>query len=161
MWPPGSLAPCCITRWSSRPRWRRRTPTTMKNNVGATLCGCPLLGGHAGPPLRDFQFGEGGAGRLQCFIEVRRRVGGGEEGGLELGRGQVYPLAQHGAEELREGLGIGLLGRGVIGHRAGREEQRHHRAYPIERRRDPRLAGGAAQPVAQLTAAAFLLAVCP
>src|SRR2546422_299751 len=29
MWPPCSFAPCCTMRWSSRPRWRRRTPMRM------------------------------------------------------------------------------------------------------------------------------------
>src|SRR3989454_3073546 len=42
MWPPCSFAPCCITRWSSRPRWRRRTPmrmtTSRMSQAGGASC---------------------------------------------------------------------------------------------------------------------------
>src|SRR3954471_12830256 len=73
----------------------------------------------------------GGKGfRCSCdgAIDVRLRVGGAEEGRLELRRRQIDPVFQHGAMESAEALGVRSGGAGPISYLSIGEKPCEHGA---------------------------------
>ena len=88
----------------------------------------------AGPPpgLGLHGLGEGLPGSLHRRLDVLVRVGGREEGGLELGGRKVDAVLEHHLEILGEFLRVGLPGAGRVEDRVGREEDRDHRPHPVD-----------------------------